>query len=579
MPLKILIADDSMTAQKMGKEILLGAGYEVIAVSNGAAAAKKLVEKPDICILDIIMPGYTGIEVCEKVRASADMAKTPVLLTVGKMEHFDQKEVQRVAADGVIIKPFEASDLLATIQKFADMISAPKAAAAAAAHEKTAVFQAPAVEEFKDDSYAQWKSETEETTGEVPASKKAIEMSASAAAVPAFFDMPEEPAGAAPVPADSGTSRDKTVLITPPNFPAEASPAPEAVAPPTMSWDAAPAAVPFAAEDTSAFPTPFTAAQEGYGTAPAMETPVSAPPAIEVAAPQIEYTSQAPAEVNPPMLSGFQATAHESVDVPQVADPALVTGTEGFDSFKTKVGTDEPAPAPEAAKSEEDDFEARVAAAMSELEEPKAEAVAVEEVPPAAEAEPVVAAEPEVPVWERTQRITAAIEVEPEPAPAPVHEATQVMEAMPTQVMEAIVEPAPAASPYEATQVMQAVVEEAPAISHSQTVPDGMMDASLVEQMQAAVSDMPVATAPIEDTQVMQAPVVDAAPTVEVPHQDIELAKALAAAVGGDAPVAASADHPQEVHEIAHTVTQVFNRMLPDIMEEVKRELAKRNKK
>jgi len=135
VPLKILIADDSMTAQKMGKEILLGAGYEVIAVSNGAAAAKKLVEKPDICILDIIMPGYTGIEVCEKVRASADMAKTPVLLTVGKMEHFDQKEVQRVAADGVIIKPFEASDLLATIQKFADMISAPKAAAAAAAHE------------------------------------------------------------------------------------------------------------------------------------------------------------------------------------------------------------------------------------------------------------------------------------------------------------------------------------------------------------------------------------------------------------------------------------------------------------
>ena len=567
MPLKILIADDSMTAQKMGKEILLGAGYEVIAVSNGAAAAKKLVEKPDICILDIIMPGYTGIEVCEKVRASADMAKTPVLLTVGKMEHFDQKEVQRVAADGVIIKPFEASDLLATIQKFVDMISAPKAAAAAASHEKTAVFQAPAVEEFKDDSYAQWKSENEDTTGEVPASKKAIEMSAAAAAVPAFFDMPEEIAAAAPVPADSGTSRDKTVLITPPNFPAEAAPAPEAVAPPTMSWDAAPAAVPFSADDTSAFPTPFAAA------APA-------------AAPEIEYTSQPSAEVNPPMLGGFQATAHESVDVPQVADPALVTGTEGFDSFKTKVGTDEPAPALEAAKAEDDDFEARVAAAMSELEEPKAEAATVvEEVPPAvvAEPEPVVTAEPEVPVWERTQRITAAIEVEPEPA----HEATQVMdaiptqvmEALPTQVMEAIVEPTPAPSPYEATQVMQAVVEETPTFSHSQTVPDGMMDASLVEQMQAAVSDMPVASAPIEDTQVMPAPASEAAPTVEVPHQDIELAKALAAAVGGDVPQAASGDHPQEVHEIAHTVTQVFNRMLPDIMEEVKRELAKRNRK
>ena len=82
MPLKILLADDSMTAQKMGKEILTGAGYEVIAVSNGAAAAKKLAEKPDICVLDIIMPGYTGIEICEKIRASIETAKMPVLAPI-----------------------------------------------------------------------------------------------------------------------------------------------------------------------------------------------------------------------------------------------------------------------------------------------------------------------------------------------------------------------------------------------------------------------------------------------------------------------------------------------------------------
>jgi hypothetical protein len=69
---------------------------------------------------------------------------------------------------------------------------------------------------------------------------------------------------------------------------------------------------------------------------------------------------------------------------------------------------------------------------------------------------------------------------------------------------------------------------------------------------------------------------------LETPHQDLELAKALAAAVGAEAPpvvAAATSDHPEEVHQIAHTVTQVFERMLPDIMEEVKRELAKRQKK
>ncbi len=69
MPLRILFADDSMTAQNMGKKILSEAGYDVVAVSNGAAAVKKIAEqKPDIIILDVYMPGYSGLEVCEKVR-------------------------------------------------------------------------------------------------------------------------------------------------------------------------------------------------------------------------------------------------------------------------------------------------------------------------------------------------------------------------------------------------------------------------------------------------------------------------------------------------------------------------------
>src|SRR5437588_11092546 len=89
VPLKILLADDSMTAQKMGKEILTGAGYEVTAVSNGAAAAKKLAESYAVIILDINMPGYTGFELCEKIRANMASAKTPVLLTIGKMEPYE----------------------------------------------------------------------------------------------------------------------------------------------------------------------------------------------------------------------------------------------------------------------------------------------------------------------------------------------------------------------------------------------------------------------------------------------------------------------------------------------------------
>src|SRR6478752_5175885 len=121
--LRILFADDSMTAQNMGKKILSEAGYDVVAVSTGAAAVKKIAEqKPDIIILDVYMPGYTGLEVCEKVRGSLETLKTPVLLTVGKMEPYKPEDANRVKADGVIIKPFEASDLLAIVKKFEERI-------------------------------------------------------------------------------------------------------------------------------------------------------------------------------------------------------------------------------------------------------------------------------------------------------------------------------------------------------------------------------------------------------------------------------------------------------------------------
>ncbi len=130
MSLRILFADDSVTAQNMGKKILTEAGYEVIAVSNGAAAVKKIAEqKPDIIILDVYMPGYSGLEVCEKVRSNIATIKTPVLLTVGKMEPYKPEDANRVRADGVIIKPFEASDLLAIIKKFEERIKAMPAPA------------------------------------------------------------------------------------------------------------------------------------------------------------------------------------------------------------------------------------------------------------------------------------------------------------------------------------------------------------------------------------------------------------------------------------------------------------------
>jgi len=119
----VLLADDSVTAQNMGRRILMDAGYEVITVNNGSAALKKIHEsKPDLIVLDVYMPGYGGLEVCQRLKESAETMKIPVLLTVGKMEPFKPDEAKRVRADAHIVKPFDASELLAALTRLEDRI-------------------------------------------------------------------------------------------------------------------------------------------------------------------------------------------------------------------------------------------------------------------------------------------------------------------------------------------------------------------------------------------------------------------------------------------------------------------------
>ncbi len=125
MARKILLADDSVTAQNMGRKILADAGYEVIAVNNGSAALKKIAElKPDLVILDVYMPGYSGLEVCQRLKESQETARIPVLLSVGKLEPFKPEEAQRVRAEAFIVKPFEASELLSALSKLEDKVVA-----------------------------------------------------------------------------------------------------------------------------------------------------------------------------------------------------------------------------------------------------------------------------------------------------------------------------------------------------------------------------------------------------------------------------------------------------------------------
>ena len=114
---KILLADDSGTAQRMGAQILSAEGHEVATVSNGSAAIKMLGKfSPDLIVADVFMPGKTGYELCEFVKSDPDSAWIPVLLIVAPMEPYDATEGQRVKADGLVTKPLDKSNLVETVQ-------------------------------------------------------------------------------------------------------------------------------------------------------------------------------------------------------------------------------------------------------------------------------------------------------------------------------------------------------------------------------------------------------------------------------------------------------------------------------
>jgi CheY-like chemotaxis protein len=129
--LKVLLADDSVPAQNMGKKILVDAGYDVLTASNGLDALRKINEAPpDIAILDIFMPGYSGLELCARLRGATPTAALPVILTVGKMEPYRSEDGEQVKSNAVIIKPFAAAELISAVRSLIGESSVPPPAPA-----------------------------------------------------------------------------------------------------------------------------------------------------------------------------------------------------------------------------------------------------------------------------------------------------------------------------------------------------------------------------------------------------------------------------------------------------------------
>jgi len=130
---KLLLADDSITIQKVVGIIFANEDYELVVVDNGNAALDKARELlPDVILVDALMPGKTGYEVCEAVRREPSLKHIPLLLLTGAFEPFDEGKARQSGADDFISKPFESQHLIDKVKKLIEMGKERGAAATAA---------------------------------------------------------------------------------------------------------------------------------------------------------------------------------------------------------------------------------------------------------------------------------------------------------------------------------------------------------------------------------------------------------------------------------------------------------------
>jgi CheY-like chemotaxis protein len=132
----LLLADDSITIQKVVELTFAETEHKVVAVGSGRDLFKRLPEvKPDVVLCDVVMPDMNGYEVCQALKSDPATLHIPVVLLTGTFEPFDRDRALAAGCDGIVTKPFEARELINTVEdliKRAQSLGAAPADAGAA---------------------------------------------------------------------------------------------------------------------------------------------------------------------------------------------------------------------------------------------------------------------------------------------------------------------------------------------------------------------------------------------------------------------------------------------------------------
>jgi DNA-binding response OmpR family regulator len=115
---KILIVDDSYAELQMIEGYLKGASHTVVSFPNTEKLEDKVVaEKPDLIVMDVVMPGRNGFQACRDLKNDDRTKNVPIVLCTSKGNESDKFWGQQQGANGYVTKPFKAEDLLAAVKR------------------------------------------------------------------------------------------------------------------------------------------------------------------------------------------------------------------------------------------------------------------------------------------------------------------------------------------------------------------------------------------------------------------------------------------------------------------------------
>lgn len=114
---KILIVEDEESLLKLESILLTTRGYKVSGVTDGLKAMEAIEkERPDLVLLDIMIPGIDGFEVCRRIKANPATASLPVIMLTAKKSSADQARGVESGADAYITKPFKSGKIIELVE-------------------------------------------------------------------------------------------------------------------------------------------------------------------------------------------------------------------------------------------------------------------------------------------------------------------------------------------------------------------------------------------------------------------------------------------------------------------------------